>query len=144
VHVVWEALYNTSFIMYKFSTDGGATWSIDTALTVTPDYWSVSPSATMDGSDVHLIWTDFRDSEYGEIYYKRKLAAGAGAEERVKGEERRERVAASVIRSLPAGAVAFDAMGRRVLNPRPGICFVRSDGRGAEGEGRTYKVLIPR
>jgi hypothetical protein len=29
------------------------------------------------------------------------------------------------IRSLDPGSVAFDAMGRRVLNPRPGICFVR-------------------
>jgi hypothetical protein len=126
VHVMWEALYGTSFIMYKYSTDGGATWSADTALTTTPDYWSVSPCAAMDGDAVHLIWTDFRDSEYGEIYYKRKLGAGAGVEERVKGEERRERTAASVIRHLPSGAVAFDAMGRRVLNPKSGICFVRA------------------
>jgi hypothetical protein len=31
------------------------------------------------------------------------------------------------IRRLEPGWVAFDAMGRRVLNPRPGICFVRPD-----------------
>jgi hypothetical protein len=141
VHVMWEALYGTSFIMYKYSTDGGATWSTDTALTTPPDYWSVSPSAAMDGDAVHLIWTEFRDSEYGEIYYKRNLGAGAGAEERVNGEERREKVAASVIQSLPVGSVVFDAMGRRVLNPRSGVYFVRAVS-GKPSAVSCHKVVI--
>jgi len=133
VHVAWEALYGTSFIMYKYSTDGGATWSTDTALTVTPDYWSVSPCATMDGSDVHLIWTDFRDSEYGEIYYKRKLAAGAGVEESSKPQASSPKPAATVLSGASgvkrlAPSVVFDAMGRRVLNLKPGVCFVTENG----------------
>jgi hypothetical protein len=31
-----------------------------------------------------------------------------------------------VLRHLPFGALAFDAMGRRVLNPKPGIYFLRA------------------
>jgi hypothetical protein len=125
VHVMWEALYGTSFIMYKSSTDGGGTWSTDTALTVTPDYWSVSPSATMDGSDVHLIWTDFRDSEYGEVYYKRGLAAGGGVEDNPKPQASSDKLRPSVLRHLPPGCTAFDAMGRRVSRATPGVYFVR-------------------
>jgi hypothetical protein len=32
----------------------------------------------------------------------------------------------TVIRRIPAGAVAFDAMGRQALNPKPGVYFVRA------------------
>ncbi len=81
VHVFWEALYGLSFIMYKYSTDYGSTWSVDTALTVQPEYWSVSPSSACTDSAVHIIWTDFRDNEYGEIYYKRNLTANVSFEE---------------------------------------------------------------
>jgi hypothetical protein len=143
VHVMWEALYNTSYIMYTFSTDGGVTWSTDTALTVTPDYWSVSPCATMDGSDVHLIWTDFRNSEYGEIYYKRKLAAGAGVEENHQSQAPSHKRQATVIRSLPAGVVAFDAMGRRVVSPKSGLYFVRAVS-GKPSAASCYKIVIQR
>lgn len=130
VHVAWEALYGTSFIMYKSSTDGGATWSTDTALTVTPDYWSVSPCATMDGSDVHVIWTDFRDSEYGEIYYKRKLAGGAGVEESPEQQASCSRRGATILAGAAstgrlASCAIFDAMGRRVSRVTPGVYFVR-------------------
>ena len=130
VHVVWEALYGTSFIMYKSSTDGGATWSTDTALTVTPDYWSVSPSATMDGNDVHLIWTDFRDSEYGEIYYKRKPAAGGGVEESPKPQASSSKPGATILAGASsigrlASCAIFDAMGRRVPSPTSGVYFCR-------------------
>ena len=50
----------------------------------------------------------------------------------------------TVVRSLPSGAVAFDAMGRRVANPKSGIYFVRDEGRGAGGAGRTRKVVVQR
>jgi hypothetical protein len=130
VHVMWEALYGTSFIMYKSSTDGGATWSADTALTVTPDYWSVSPSATMDGSDVHLIWTDFRDSEYGEVYYKYRRAGGAGVEERSKPQTSSYKLRPTILSGASsierlASCIVFDAMGRRVPSPTSGVYFCR-------------------
>jgi len=52
------------------------------------------------------------------------------------------RPAATVIRSLPAGAVAFDAMGRRVVDPKPGVFFVTDD--GARSAVRVRKVVIQR
>jgi len=33
----------------------------------------------------------------------------------------------TIMRRLPAGAVAFDAMGRMVVNPKPGVYFVRTE-----------------
>jgi len=123
VHVMWEALYGTSFIMYKYSTDGGAAWSTDTAITVTPEYWSVSPCAAVDGEAVHLIWTDFRDSEYGEIYYKHRLADST----RVAEERRLPRAPRvmptfyrEVLSSVRTPGRLLDAAGRTVLDLRPG------------------------
>jgi len=31
----------------------------------------------------------------------------------------------SIFRRFPAGAIAFDAMGRRALNPKPGVYFLK-------------------
>ncbi|MCX6841454.1 MAG: hypothetical protein NTX53_04105 [candidate division WOR-3 bacterium] len=50
-----------------------------------------------------------------------------GLEESRESSAYSSRPAATVMRSLPAGAVAFDATGRRVVNPRPGVYFVRSE-----------------
>jgi hypothetical protein len=43
-----------------------------------------------------------------------------------------------------ASCVVFDAMGRRVTAQKPGIYFVRDEGRGAGDAGRTRKVVIER
>jgi len=54
---------------------------------------------------------------------------------------------ATVIRNLPRGAVAFDAMGRRVLNPRSGIFFVReaaSREPSAVGVSAVRRVVVTR
>ena len=70
------------------------------------------------------------------------LATGdgvAGTEEIPKPQALSHKLAATVVRSLPAGAVAFDAMGRRVMNPRSGIFFVRD----AEAQA-VRKVIIER
>ena len=56
----------------------------------------------------------------------------------------RGKPAATVIRSLPKGAAAFDAIGRRVVDPRSGILFLRDEGRGAGSAGRTRKVVLQR
>lgn len=45
----------------------------------------------------------------------------------------------AVLRRLPAGAIELDAMGRRVLNPKPGVYFVR-----AGALARTEKVILVR
>jgi hypothetical protein len=66
----------------------------------------------------------------------------SGMEEISKPPTLRRKLAATVVRSLPQGAVAFDAMGRRVLAQRPGVYFVRDQERGAWDAGRTRKVVV--
>lgn len=69
VHVVWE--YNTAGnygINYKRSTDGGRTWCRDTCLTFNPLELE-SPSIAVSGTNVHVVWVDYRDWNY-EVYYK--------------------------------------------------------------------------
>ena len=69
-----------------------------------------------------------------------------GVEEGQQPTARGSRPAATVMRSLPVGMVAFDAMGRRVLNPKPGVFFVRE--RSAVGGERSAvtvrKVILQR
>jgi hypothetical protein len=62
-------------------------------------------------------------------------------EESFKPMVRGRKLLPTVIRSLPAGAVAFDAMGRRVANPRSGIYFVREAHAQAQA---ARKVIIQR
>jgi hypothetical protein len=53
------------------------------------------------------------------------------------------RPAATVLRGLPSGAVAFDAMGRRVTEPKPGVYFVgEGSGTRGHGSGKMRKVII--
>ncbi|MCX6841452.1 MAG: hypothetical protein NTX53_04095 [candidate division WOR-3 bacterium] len=55
----------------------------------------------------------------------------------------KSRPAATVIRGLPAGSVVFDASGRRVVNPKSGIYFVRAASRELSAVG-CQKVIIQR
>jgi hypothetical protein len=50
---------------------------------------------------------------------------GVGVEENPVPQASSRKPAATVIRTLKQGAVAFDAMGKRALTPRAGIYFVR-------------------
>lgn len=52
------------------------------------------------------------------------------------------RPAATVIRSLPAGAVAFDAMGRRVLDPKPGVYFLREEPQPSSHKPQAVRKVI--
>ncbi|MFZ1320303.1 MAG: sialidase family protein [Ignavibacteria bacterium] len=75
VHTVWSEFRNGNFeIYYKRSSDGGASWGLDTRLTTNS---SVSNSACVSASDsvVHVTWTDRRDGNH-EIYYKRSSDGG--------------------------------------------------------------------
>jgi hypothetical protein len=73
VFVVWpDNSYGHGLEVYeKHSTDEGTTWSGDTRVTFNVGN-SEYPSATISGSNVHIIWRDNRDGNY-EIYYKRNL-----------------------------------------------------------------------
>jgi hypothetical protein len=48
----------------------------------------------------------------------------------------------TVLRRLPAGAVAFDAMGRRVVDPKPGVYFVREEPQASSHKPQTMRKVI--
>jgi hypothetical protein len=71
---------------------------------------------------------------------------GSGIDEAMSDECRTMSTGPTILRASGiqrlASEVLFDAMGRRVLDPKPGVCFVRDEGRGARDLGRTRKVVI--
>ena len=75
VHVVWQDDRDgNTEIYYKRSIDEGGNWEADTRLTNNASS-SVSPSVTVSGPAVHVVWFDNRDGNE-EIYYKRSLDFG--------------------------------------------------------------------
>jgi len=70
VNVVWmDNRDGNNEIYCKRSSDGGTTWEIDTRLTNNTAF-SYNPSVAVSGSQVNVVWYDFRDGN-NEIYYKR-------------------------------------------------------------------------
>ncbi|HEY3251534.1 MAG TPA: T9SS type A sorting domain-containing protein [Ignavibacteria bacterium] len=85
VHVVWyDERDGNSEIYFKRSTNGGVSWGADIRLTNNPAN-SGSPSVSVSGSAVHVVWVDYRDGANGEIYYKRSTNGGVswGADTRL-------------------------------------------------------------
>ena len=78
VHVVWEDGRNGHNDTYhKRSTDAGVSWGTDTRLRNIPGFtYSYAPSVAVSGSDIHVVWVDFR-YEQAEIYYKHSSNYGA-------------------------------------------------------------------
>jgi photosystem II stability/assembly factor-like uncharacterized protein len=123
------------------TTDGGDSWQQD-----------VNTSSEMKGIDyqqvgdsIDLWCCGFNSNFTGCIYKTRISATGSGIGEsrvgsRVSGSDLRP----TVIRRLPSGASAFDATGRRIASPMPGLYLVRTKGQSAQGieESRVYKVVV--
>jgi hypothetical protein len=66
---------------------------------------------------------------------------GPGIEESHKPQAASSKLATILVRSLPPSAMAFDAMGRRALNPQSGIFFVRE----AQAQAQAIcKVVVTR
>jgi hypothetical protein len=76
--VVWDDYFYSSGnyeIIYKLSTDGGASWATERLLTNDPNV-SWHPSIFVSASNIHVVWQDNRDGNR-EIYYKRSTNRGA-------------------------------------------------------------------
>ncbi len=88
IHVVWmENDAGEWEVYYVRSTDGGATWGEETALTNAPEYqWF--PCVAVNGDNVYVVWYDTRDGGNGEVYFRRSPDRGAtwNAEARLTNE----------------------------------------------------------
>jgi len=78
VHIAWHDFRVGNFeIYYKFSTDGGASWSVDTRLTNSYGS-STSPTISVSDSNVYIVWEDDRNRiGWYEIYFKRSTNGGS-------------------------------------------------------------------
>jgi hypothetical protein len=79
IHLVWtDGRGNHPGIYYKRSTDGGITWGDDIPLTINDIAFSDSPSLSVSGSDVHVVYRDSRNSTGTgyEIFYKHSTDEG--------------------------------------------------------------------
>jgi len=79
VHVVWTDMNAEYYIniSYNHSTDGGTSWGTETPLTNNPANTSRDPSVSASGSEVHVVWTDYRAvGSIPAIYYKRSTDGG--------------------------------------------------------------------
>lgn len=75
IHVVWYDNRDGNYeIYYKRSTDAGSVWSPDIRLT-NNSFESRSPSISLSGSNVYVVWQDTRDGNW-EIYFKSSTDAG--------------------------------------------------------------------
>ncbi|MEO8512979.1 MAG: exo-alpha-sialidase [Ignavibacteria bacterium] len=76
VSLVWQdSRDGNEEIYYNRSTNGGASWGTDTRISNAAGN-SNSPSVTVSGLFVHVVWYDLRDGNW-EIYYKRSSDGGA-------------------------------------------------------------------
>ncbi len=86
----------------------------------------VNPTLTTMGVTMHwCIWQSDRSGNWdiwGSYVY------ATGVEESGKPQVARFKLQATVLHRLPDGARAFDATGRRALNPNSGTYFVTDDG----------------
>lgn len=76
VHVIWQDGRDAGYseIYYKRSIDDGTSWESDFRLTDDPAI-SRLPAIAVSGSNIHVVWYDFRDGN-PEIYYKRSTDGG--------------------------------------------------------------------
>jgi len=91
VNVIWRDTRSGNYeIFYKRSTDGGNTWSADTMLTEHTTGLASNISLTSTGMNIHIAWSDSRNNNDYEIYYKRSTNGGInwGADTRLTNEIR--------------------------------------------------------
>lgn len=126
VHVIWMDDRAGNFeIYYKRSTDGGASWSADTRLTVDLAA-SKFPSIAVAGSVVNVVWQDERDGNT-EIYGKRSGDGGAswGPDTRLTND-----AAGSIFASVAASGLVVNVLWEEYRDGNPEIYAKRSPDSG--------------
>jgi hypothetical protein len=118
---------------YLIKTDANGDTSWTKTWGGTSDDFGYSVRQTADGGYIIAGRTDSFGAGRGDVYLIKTDSLGnvGVAEERQTPRAVRRELAGSIVRSLPPGAFAFDATGRRVAHPRPGICFLRNSATAA-------------
>jgi hypothetical protein len=78
VHVAWcQTRDETSFVFYRRSTDGGATWEPESVLTTGGLNWPTQPYVAAEGQFVHLFWMAYTAGECRVVRGRRSTDRGA-------------------------------------------------------------------
>jgi hypothetical protein len=110
-------------LYYTYSSDHGISWADRELINddTMADKWN--PNIAVDASgQVYVVWQDWRNGG-SQIWFSTSNPIGI-AEQPPQPHGRKP--LPSVVRRLPSGSAAFDAMGRRVLHAKAGIYFVRT------------------
>ena len=158
--------YLRAGIWVSSSRDNGLTWSPGVLLTERNTYSHRFPSivdrmvpGSASGDTVCVLYMMdsiagfYAQGEPGvslnPIVCQFVPAPEVGVEESPKPQAASYKPAATILAGASgvkrlASSVVYDAMGRRVRDPKPGVYFVRDDGRRARDAGRMQKVVIQR
>ena len=79
-----------------------------------------------------------------EVYPVYRMEYHVGVEESFKPQAISAKPVATVVRGLPAGAVVFDAMGRRVLSAKSGVYFVREEPQASSHKPQAMRKVVVR
>jgi hypothetical protein len=129
--------------IYLVMTDtaGDTVWTRTYGGTGSDEGNSVQPTA--DGGWVIAGSTTSFGAGNADVYLIKADANGyVDVTESFQPQARSGKCAATVIRVLPQDAVAFDAMGRRVLKTRPGVYFVREEPPASDGKSPTVRKVV--
>ena len=98
------------------------------------------------GSQMFLVYRGWAGTVGGRIYNTQriwgKMNPSTGIEECSKPRAPSHNLKATVVRELPAGVVAFDAMGRRAVNPKSGVYFVREEPEASGHQPQTIRKVV--
>jgi hypothetical protein len=131
VWVVWDAGSNFYYRVWD-----GAEWS-------TPDSIVQPPASCIMDAIFYdpvrdRIWLSYRIDGGQQTFVTWTDASGGVAEDSARQPGLGHKLAATVVRGLPQGAAAFDAMGRRVVSPQSGIFFVRE----AQAQAQAIRKVV--
>jgi len=122
--------------------NGGDSWRLD--VNTASEMKGIDYQVVGDSIDLWCCGFNNNGGFTGCIYKTRIAAIGTGIRESgVETGRAGALLLPTVIRSLPSGATAFDPLGRRVLNPRPGIYYLLAVGGKLSAVG-CHKVVILR